>query len=144
MFYVDFNGRLGADSELKPSKNGSQFLSMRVASDDFANGETTTTWVSVVWSGERAIKMANHMKKGSLVSIHGVLRTSLYKAKNGESAISHDVLADRVDFVGGGKSGTTQSNESSVVDTGTFKKTEKPTVTTEVAEAANDADDLPF
>lgn len=143
MFNVDFNGRLGADSELKTSKNGNQFLSMRIATDDFNNGETSTVWVSVVWTGERAAKMAEYMKKGTLVEVHGVLRATLYKTKNGESAISHDVYADRVDFISGGKSGATQTNESAV-DTGTLKKTEKVAVTTAVETSENSVDDLPF
>lgn len=143
MFNVDFNGRLGADSELKTSKNGNQFLTMRVATDEFNNGETTTTWVNVVWTGERAVKMVEHMKKGSLVEVHGVLRTSLYKTKNGDSAISHDVFADRVDFISGGKSGATQSSEA-VADTGTFKKTEKVAVAAAASTSESDNDDLPF
>lgn len=141
MLNVDFNGRLGADSELKTSKNGNQFLSMRVATDEFNNGETSTVWVNVIWSGDRAVKMAEHMKKGSLVDIHGVLRTSLYKTKSGDSAISHDVFADRVDFISSGKSGATQTNEA-VTDTGTLKKAETVAA---AATPTNDAvDDLPF
>lgn len=141
MMYVQVIGRLGADSELKTSKNGNQFLSMRVASNDFIGGENITTWVSVLWAGERAVKMAEHMKKGSQVIIHGTPKFSLYKAKNGESAIDVSVFADRVDFVSS-NSGTTQSTEA-VADTGTFKKKDKePAVA--AATTSTDADDLPF
>ena len=80
MLYVELIGRLGADAELKTSAKGNQFVSMRVASNDFFNGENVTTWVNVMWSGERAVKMQEHMKKGSAVSIHGTLRTSLFSS----------------------------------------------------------------
>jgi single-strand DNA-binding protein len=142
MIYCELIGRLGADAELRTSTKGTQFVSMRVASNDFFNGETVTTWVTVMWSGDRAVKMQEHMKKGSAVSVHGTLRTSLFTNKNGEQAISTDLFADRVDFVNLGKSGDTQTNEA-VTDTGTFKpKAQAEEVA--VASAASDADDLPF
>ncbi len=137
MLYVELIGRLGADAELKTSAKGNQFVSMRVASNDFFNGENVTTWANVMWSGERAVKMQEHMKKGSAVSVHGTLRTSLFTNKNGEQSISTDLFADRVDFVNLGKSGDTQTNEA-VTDTGTHKP--KPQETA----ASTDADDLPF
>lgn len=141
MIYSHIDGRLGADSELKTSKNGNQFVTMRIASNDYVNGENVTTWVRVVWTGERAIKMQEHMKKGSFVSVWGTLRTSLYDNKNGEKAISIDVLADRVDFVGvGSSSSTTQSNES-VTDTGSLKKQDAKV---QEIKDEGESDDLPF
>lgn len=142
MIYVQLLGRLGADSELRNSKNGkSQFVSMRVASNDFIGGENVTTWVNVIWSGERAVKMQEHMKKGSFVNIWGTLRTSLYDTKNGEKAVSIDIFADRVDFVNSG-SGGTQSNDATT-DTGTFKQKEAE-MATAAAATTDAADDLPF
>jgi single-strand DNA-binding protein len=93
-----------------------------------------------MWSGERAVKMQEHMKKGSAVSIHGTLRTSLFTNKNGEQSISTDLFADRVDFVNLGKSGDTQTNEV-VTDTGTLKPKAQETSS---AAASKDVDDLPF
>lgn len=142
MQYLQIIGRLGADSELKTSKNGKQFLSMRVASNDFIGGENLTTWISVLWGGERAVKMAEHLKKGSQVIINGTPKYSLYKTKNGESAIDVSVFADRVDFVSS-NSGGTQSNEA-VAETGTFKKKEPAVATATAKNETNEADDLPF
>ena len=140
MLYVELIGRLGADAELKTSAKGNQFVSMRVASNDFFGGENVTTWVNVMWPGDRAVKMQEHMKKGSAVSIHGTLRTSLFTNKNGEQSISTDLFADRVDFVNLGKSGDTQTNEA-VTDTGTLKPKAQETSS---AAASKDVDDLPF
>jgi single-stranded DNA-binding protein len=143
MIYSEITGRLGADSELKTSKSGNQFVTMRVASNDFVGGENVTTWVRVLWSGDRAVKMQEHLKKGSLVSVRGTQRVSLYDTKNGEKAISFDIFADRVDFVGGG-SGSTQSNES-VTDTGTLKPKVEATSVAAPQEVQNESvDDLPF
>ena len=143
MLYTNLIGRLGADSEIRTSSKGNQFLSMRVASNDFIGGETVTTWVNVMWSGDRAIKMQEHMKKGSAISAHGTLRTSLFTNKNGDQAISVDLFADRVDFVNLGKSGDTQTNDT-VTETGTFKPKEKEQEMEVAASDASTTDDLPF
>jgi len=140
MLYTQLIGRLGADSELKTSAKGNQFVTMRVASNDFVNGENVTTWVNVIWSGDRAVKMQEHMKKGSAVSVYGTMRTSLFTTKNGEPAISTDLFADRVDFVNLGKSGDTQTNEATT-ETGTFKPKAQAA---EVAASTTSDDDLPF
>lgn len=144
MLYTNIIGRLGADAEVRSSAKGNQFVSMRVASNDFIGGETVTTWVNVIWSGDRAIKMQEHMKKGSAISAHGTLRASLFKNKSGESAISIDLFADRVDFVNLGKSGDTQTNDATT-DTGTFKPKAQEAEMAAATAASNDAaDDLPF
>jgi len=146
MINVEFIGRLGADSEIRETKNGKKMVSFRVATDDFNGGERTTTWVNVMWTSDRAIKMQEYLKKGSHVDVRGVLRTSLYKTKAGESAISHDVFADRVDFVSSG-SGTTQVSEAATTtgaDFGKLKKQDEQAAVAAAGAASDTADDLPF
>lgn len=144
MLNVNFSGRLGADSELKTTKGGTQYLHMRVATDDYVNGETVTYWVNVSWFGDRAIKLQEFMKKGSLVNVMGSLRPSIYQTKNGESAISNDVTADRIEFIRTSKQGDGQS-ESTTTDTGTFKpKADAAEVAVATAAATSSDDDLPF
>ena len=147
MLNVSFIGRLGRDSEAKTSKNGNEYLSFTVASDDKRGGENVTTWVNCTWYGAQAVKMAQWLKKGSLVSVSGSLQTRIYQTKNNDNAISHDVNVWNVSFVNAG-SGNTQSDSSETANsssesandgatTGTFKKP--------VASApAADDDDLPF
>jgi len=146
MLNVELIGRLGADSEIRETKNGKKMVSFRVATDDFNGGERTTTWVNVMWTSDRAIKMQEHLKKGSHVDVRGVLRTSIYKTKAGESAISHDVFADRVDFVSSG-SGTTQVSEAATTtgaDFGKLKKQDEQAAVAAAGAASDAADDLPF
>jgi single-strand DNA-binding protein len=141
MVNINFVGRLGADAELKTStKSGKQFVKMRVATDEFKNGEKTTAWLNVMYPNERGLKMAEYLKKGSAVSVFGVETVGLYESKaNGEMQVSRDVIADRVEFVSLGKSGDTQSTDT-VTDTGTFQ----PTETVTVAAPSTTDDDLPF
>ena len=141
MINVNFNGRLGADAEVRTSKGGKQYVSMRVATDEFKNGEKSTAWLNVTYHNDKAIKMQPFLKKGSAVNVIGSETVGTYQDKNGETQISRDILADRVDFLGLGGSGSTQSNDT-VTDTGKFKKTEEAEMAT--ATASTSDDDLPF
>ena len=141
MLNVQFIGRLGLDSELRTAKeSGKQFLSFRAATDDFSNGERTTTWVRVTWTSDRAVKMQEYLKKGSQVSVHGVLRASIYQNKNGVNEINYDVFADRIDFVNS-SSGSTKVNEATTSTASDFGKLQKQG---EAVAASASADDLPF
>ena len=150
MLKVSFIGRLGADAEVKTSQSGNQFLTMNVAVDNYHKGERNTIWVRVATLGDRNVKMKDYLTKGKLVDVNGVLQVSTYVNKNGETAISYDVNADRIDFVNVGGSGSTQTNETvaeSAQDTGTFKPQQTAAPQPSVAVAAsesNDVDDLPF
>lgn len=145
MINVNFNGRLGADAEVKTSaKSGKQYVAMRVATDEFRNGEKGTAWMNVTYHGDRAIKMQEYLKKGNAVTVMGVETVSTYQNKNGETMVSRDVLADRVEFVNLGKSGDTQSNDA-VIETGKFQPKEKTNeAEMATATAATSDDDLPF
>ena len=87
--------------------------------------------------------MLEFLKKGSAVSVLGVETVGTYQSKNGETMVSRDVIADRVDFVNLGKSGDTQSSET-VADTGTFKKKANEAETVAATAASSSEDDLPF
>ena len=143
MVNINFNGRLGADAELRTSKSGKQYVSMRVATDEFRNGEKSTAWLNVTYHGDRAIKIQPFLKKGSAVNVIGSETVGTYQDKNGETQISRDVLADRVDFIGLGSSANTQSNDA-VTETGKFKKTEKTDEAEMATATASTDDDLPF
>ena len=145
---VNVIGRLGADSEIKTNSNGRPFVVFRLATDEFKNGKAETTWLNVVDYTEKTHKMAAYLKKGSLVSIHGIETIGMYKNKNGENSFSRDVMSDRVDFVsiGNNASGSTVSNKqesSSEMNCGTLKN---PVQSEPIPSGVvnDDNDDLPF
>ena len=150
MVNVEFIGRLGADSEVKTGKSGNQFLSFRVATDEYRNGKNEASWLNVVYTGERAIKMHQWLTKGKAVSVHGVENVGTYLDRNGQVQVSRDVMADRVDFVNVSASGQTQSNSATTTqgqanvaaptNIAPPAGTMKPQETT----PAKDEDDLPF
>ena len=162
MVNVNFIGRLGSDSEIKTAKSGRQFVAMRIATDEFVNGQKTTAWMSVVWSGEHALNMKQWLTKGKLVSVMGTEQIKLYQTRTGEWAADRNVIADRIEFVNTG-SGQTQNADAVKVETGTFSNptpeekaklveaakqaaaTAAPTIPTiPVDNTTTDDDDLPF
>ena len=143
MVNINFIGRLGADAELKTAKSGRQYVSMRVATDEFKKGEKSTSWLNVTYTGDRALKMHEYLKKGSAIVVMGVETIDTYQStKTGETMFSRDVIADRVDFVGLGKSGDTQSNEATADTSAPTKDNAKEMAT--VAASTTAEDDLPF
>ena len=144
MVNVEFIGRLGADSEVKTGKSGNQFISFRVATDEYRNGKNEASWLNVVYTGERAIKMHQWLTKGKAVSVHGVENVGTYVDRNGQVQVSRDVMADRVDFVNVGGSGQTQSNTSTTTAAPTNIAPPAGTMKPQETTPAKDEDDLPF
>lgn len=158
---VNIIGRLGADSEIREGKNG-KYVTFRLATDEFRNGKNETIWLNVYDYSERALKMSQYWKKGTMVDVSGVETVGVYQSKvSGEWMAARDVRAFNVDFVNGGGSGATQTTSESVMTTtapttiptasvtpqpttGTF--TPPPTVTpsTFATVTTDVSDDLPF
>ena len=152
MVNVSIIGRLGADAEERTSQSGSKFLTLNLASDEYNKGEKSTSWFRVTYIGDRAIKMREYLTKGKLVEVHGTERVSLYTNKNGEAAISRDVMADRVDFVSTG-SGQTQTAEATTETQPSIEIPKSmqpaapapaPAATSTPSVTLDDDDDLPF
>lgn len=144
MFYTNFLARLGADAEVKTSQSGNQFLSMRVAKS-YYDGERKTVWINVTLFGDRAIKMKEHLKKGSLIMLFGEIKPTLGKLKSGEDTIFFDMTADRFEFPNVGNSGGTQSEESATTNFGQLKKNDVAAAEAPAPAGTSAADDdLPF
>jgi single-stranded DNA-binding protein len=146
MLKTFFEGRLGADAELKtPQNGGAQFYSMRIATNDYKNGTDDTVWVNVRVNADRAGRMK--FTKGSHVLVTGTLRVSTYQNKAGETIPSIDVMADSISYVKSSSSGGTQSDSTEQANFGQFKKNEEAAAAEPVpagTSAASNVDDLPF
>lgn len=150
-------GRLGADADVKQTKQGKEFSTFNVAVDDFLQGKKTTTWFAVADFSDVAARRAEFLKKGSMIEVQGIETCRVYVDRNNLPQIARDIRATHIDFI---SLGTKQDKETEAVDCGTLKPTE--TVTTEVtvtnvipqpqeaavatsASATSDfVDDLPF
>lgn len=112
---VQIVGRLGGDSEIKTGKNGGQFVTFRLATDEYKGGKNETAWLNVVDYNEKTLKMAQYLKKGTMVNVHGVETVDVYQNRNGEFVPSRDIRAYSVDFVNSGQSGMTSSSDAQQV-----------------------------
>jgi single-stranded DNA-binding protein len=155
MVNVNVIGRLGIDAEILDGKRG-KFVSFRLAVPDFKDGEKTTTWMRVNYDGDRAIKLAEYLKKGKMVNVQGSEFVSTYTDKAGAVQISRDITAHNIEFVSIG-SGQTNSDTATTtsappVSTGKLaepkpvaapKAIDKPMPTVDTSSSDSD-DDLPF
>ena len=157
MINVIFNGRLGADAEIRQRRDGSQFIAFNVAVNEYrGKNEKTTAWMRVTSNN---INMAQHLKKGSFVTVSGVETINTFTNKNGEVQFSRDVNADRIGFVDVAKSNN-ESNENTqsvarptiaptpspmeaAMSCGTLQPPQTPSYAT-IPTSMEDMDDLPF
>jgi len=100
-------GNLGADPELRYAGDRA-VCNLSVATTDAwkdkASGEKKekTEWHRVAVWGATAENCAKYLQKGRSVYVEGRLETRSYE-KDGVRRYSTDIIADRVQFLGGGK-----------------------------------------
>lgn len=160
MVYVIFNGRLGADAEVRQNKKGGQYVTFNVAVREYRDGEEKTSWIRIYCREGQFLNMAQYLKKGSFVSINGQEQVSTYVDKNGNTQISREVFAYDVRFAGS-KSENGESNKTTVSTNTTTELTPSVVVNntqvemscgtlqpqmakTSAASVSVDYDDLPF
>jgi single-strand DNA-binding protein len=100
-------GNLGRDPELRHTQGGKAVATLRIATNDVwtdASGERQerTEWHTVVVWGRQAENCNQYLKKGRTVYIEGRLQTRKWQDKEGKDRYSTEIVADRVQFIGGG------------------------------------------
>ena len=143
-------GRLGADAEVKETKQGKKFSTFNLAVDDFIQGKKTTTWFAVADFSEVAVNRAEYLKKGALIEVQGLECVRPYLDRNNLPSAARDIRATHIDFV---QFSNKQEKDAENVDCGTLK-VDTATTTTAVKEVAapqvstsassSIVDDLPF
>jgi single-strand DNA-binding protein len=154
MIQVNFNGRLGADAEVRQGKEGKEFITFSVAVNEKRNGEKKTTWMRVRSDNMR---IAPYLKKGSLVFISGNEDVSTFVDRNGSTQVSRDVRAHNIDFISVGnanENGSAENRTTTVAPTTVSETTITPTAMSmscgtlqpQMASSviSEDSDDLPF
>lgn len=108
-------GRLARDPELKfiPS-SGMAVTRLTLAVDKelfgdkkqqaISQGKPTADFINVTVFGKQAENCANYLAKGRECAVHGRISTGSYTTQAGEKRYTTDIIADRVEFIGGGRS----------------------------------------
>lgn len=95
-------GHLGRDVELKHSQGGMAVANISVATSEKRKGEDVTEWHRVVLFDKNAENAAKYLAKGSQVYVEGRIQTRSWD-KDGVKQYSTEIIADRIQFLGGGK-----------------------------------------
>lgn len=103
-------GNLGRDPELRHTGSGKAVATLRIATNEQWNDQSgerqeRTEWHSVVVWGRQAETCNQYLKKGRTVYIEGRLQTRKWQDKEGQDRYTTEIVADRVQFIGGGGAG---------------------------------------
>ncbi len=99
-------GRLARDPELSyTASTQTACCRFTIAVDrPKRNGEDQgADFIRVTVWGRQAETSDRYLRKGRQVAVMGRIQTGSYKNRNGETVYTTDVVADRVEFLGGGQ-----------------------------------------
>jgi single-strand DNA-binding protein len=99
-------GNLGRDPELRHTQAGKAVATLRVATneawtDQSGERQERTEWHSIVVWGRQAENCNQYLKKGRSVFVEGRLQTRKWQDREGNDRYTTEIVADRVQFVGG-------------------------------------------
>lgn len=103
-------GNLGRDPETRYTTGGDAVTNLNIATSEQwkdKNGEKQerTEWHRVVLFGRQAEVAGEYLKKGRSVYIEGRLQTRKYTDKDGVEKYSTEIVADRMQLIGGAREG---------------------------------------
>lgn len=110
-------GRLGRDPESRSMPNGDLAVNFSIACDDSYNNKGTgekveqTEWVRVSAFGKLAEIINQWVVKGQQVYIQGKLRTRKWTDKDGIERYSTEIIADRMQMLGGKRDSNDERQE---------------------------------
>jgi len=102
-------GNLGADPEIRYTANQTAVTTLSLATTDHrmdkeGNKQSFTEWHRVVVWGRQAENAAKYLAKGRSCYIEGRLQTRSWDDKNGQKRYTTEIVAQTVQFLGGGRS----------------------------------------
>ncbi len=105
---VTLMGNLAADPELSTSKAGQAWCKFRMATNythrtESGEKQQITEWHNVKVFGKTAEHCHTYLRKGRTALVEGRLQTQPYKKADGTDGYWTEIVARKVDFVGGGR-----------------------------------------
>jgi len=107
-------GNLGRDADFTTTAGGVTIARFSVATSTRAKNsqsgtwEDRTEWHRVVLFGRQAETLRDYLRKGTLVGVDGRLQTRSWEDKDGNKRSTTEVVADRVELIGGRPAGQRQ------------------------------------
>lgn len=111
-------GNLGKDPEVRFTPSGRAVAKFSIATteswmDQESGRQERTEWHNIVVWGKQAESCGQYLAKGRQVFIEGAIRSRSYDDKEGNKRYITEIIAQRVQFLGGGGGGRGASAESS-------------------------------
>jgi single-strand DNA-binding protein len=99
-------GNLGADPETRYLPSGDAVTNIRIATsekwkDKGGEQKEHTEWHRIGFVGKLAEIAGEYLKKGSPVYVEGKIRTRKWQDKEGQDKYSTEIVADRLQLLGG-------------------------------------------
>lgn len=109
-------GRLTKDPELKYTQSGKALCKFTLAVNRrFArDGEQNADFINIQVWGKQAESCGEYLAKGRQCAVSGRLQISSYDGNDGVRRYSTDVIADSVEFLGGGSNQNQTSNDNAL------------------------------
>jgi single-strand DNA-binding protein len=103
-------GNLGKDPEVRYTPSGRAVAKFPVATtDSWTDQENSrqerTEWHNIVVWGKQAENCGQYLSKGRQVYLEGAIRSRSYDDKDGNKRYITEIVAQRVQFLGGGGGG---------------------------------------
>jgi single-strand DNA-binding protein len=143
-------GHLGSDPELRSTGSGQQVATFNIATNEYwldKSGQKSerTEWHKIVVWGRQAESCKSYLSKGRQVYIEGRLQTREWTDKDGHKRWTTEVVAQRVQFLGGGQ-GAGKARQDSTGDTASssFGDTSMPGFPVDEAATPSGDSDIPF
>ena len=110
---ISILGNAGRDASLRYSEKGTAVANFPIASNSFKNGPEgrvqVTHWFNVTAFGKTAETLAEYVKKGTYLLVHGRLSFSPWSTDKGEPRSGAEVALFSFEFVGGNRSDRQES-----------------------------------
>jgi single-strand DNA-binding protein len=99
-------GNLGRDPELRHTQSGKAVCQLNVATtekwtDQSGERQEKTEWHRIAVWGRQAENCSQYLSKGRSVYVEGRIETRKWQDKDGNDRYSTEIVADRVQFIGG-------------------------------------------
>src|SRR4051794_39155779 len=100
-------GNLGADPDMRYTPSGQGVCELRIATSESWNDKNgqrqeRTEWHRIVVWGKRAEVCSKYLAKGRQVFVEGRIQTRTYDDKDGNKRYITEIIANDVQFLGGG------------------------------------------
>ncbi len=137
-------GNLGSDPEVRFTPSGQPVANFRMATNESWNDKNgqqqeRTEWHRIVVWGKMAELCGEYLKKGRQAYIEGKLQTREWNDKEGKKNYTTEIVAQSVQFLGGGGKG-----ESSGYGSGGRDRGDTGMPTDDLGPPPAGGDDIPF